>query len=273
MLFKYLPPERVDVLENLRIRFSPLRSLNDPFESMPLVDTTEQREQLVQETLQELDELWTNAHQDDKTDDNFRQLEEARAGALELIDRRLDSAEVGKSLIDLIGSKLGILSLCRTEVSLLMWSHYTNEGKGFVIGFDDSHPFFQELSASNRPTGPIPIVYSMKRNKVSNQDKRFYERLLCEKPIDWSYEEEERVFRLYLSNDGSIGKDGYAQEIFLTELPKEVIQSVYIGYRADSSLVDALLAALDNHAIDCQVYKSQISQNEYKIKFEGLVRA
>lgn len=32
MLFKYLPAERIDVLENLRIRFTPLLSLNDPFE-------------------------------------------------------------------------------------------------------------------------------------------------------------------------------------------------------------------------------------------------
>lgn len=32
MLFKYLPPERIDVLRETRIRFTPLLSLNDPFE-------------------------------------------------------------------------------------------------------------------------------------------------------------------------------------------------------------------------------------------------
>lgn len=32
MLFKYLPPERIDVLYGLKIRFTPLLSLNDPFE-------------------------------------------------------------------------------------------------------------------------------------------------------------------------------------------------------------------------------------------------
>mgnify|MGYP003676340942 CR=1 FL=1 len=32
MLFKYLPPDRIDVLRESRMRFTPLLSLNDPFE-------------------------------------------------------------------------------------------------------------------------------------------------------------------------------------------------------------------------------------------------
>ena len=47
MLFKYLPAERIDVLENLKIRFSPLGSLNDPFEAQPLIDLGEEREQQI----------------------------------------------------------------------------------------------------------------------------------------------------------------------------------------------------------------------------------
>jgi len=38
MLYKYLPVERIDVISNLKVRFSPLKSLNDPFESLPLID-------------------------------------------------------------------------------------------------------------------------------------------------------------------------------------------------------------------------------------------
>ena len=34
-LYKYLCPERVDVLQNLRIRFTQVSALNDPFESFP----------------------------------------------------------------------------------------------------------------------------------------------------------------------------------------------------------------------------------------------
>ncbi|MFT4515696.1 MAG: hypothetical protein ACI91B_004415 [Planctomycetota bacterium] len=40
-LFKYLPPSRLDVLEDLRVRFSQFSALNDPhecFASLDLVD-------------------------------------------------------------------------------------------------------------------------------------------------------------------------------------------------------------------------------------------
>lgn len=34
-LYKYLPPERVDIIQNLKIRFTQVSALNDPFESLP----------------------------------------------------------------------------------------------------------------------------------------------------------------------------------------------------------------------------------------------
>ena len=39
MFFKYMPSIRIDVLRNLKIRFSPFESLNDPFEALPLFDS------------------------------------------------------------------------------------------------------------------------------------------------------------------------------------------------------------------------------------------
>lgn len=37
MLYKYLPPERIDVIKNCKIRFTQLLSLNDPFEHCLLI--------------------------------------------------------------------------------------------------------------------------------------------------------------------------------------------------------------------------------------------
>src|ERR1017187_6101916 len=34
-LFKYLPPDRIDVIERARIRFSPPQAFNDPFDMKP----------------------------------------------------------------------------------------------------------------------------------------------------------------------------------------------------------------------------------------------
>uniref|UniRef100_UPI0020CD2CC1 DUF2971 domain-containing protein n=1 Tax=Vibrio cholerae TaxID=666 RepID=UPI0020CD2CC1 len=44
---------------------------------------------------------------------------------------------------DIIDQSYGILCLSAKEDSLLMWSHYGNSHKGYVIEFDTSHKFFK----------------------------------------------------------------------------------------------------------------------------------
>ncbi|MFQ2730618.1 hypothetical protein ACK3YQ_08160 [Aeromonas caviae] len=40
LLYKYLPPERIDVLKNRSIRFSQPIAFNDPFEFKPVIEST-----------------------------------------------------------------------------------------------------------------------------------------------------------------------------------------------------------------------------------------
>ncbi|MEZ9144725.1 hypothetical protein AB4138_09845, partial [Vibrio sp. 10N.286.52.C3] len=58
MLYKFLPYDRVDVISDLRIRFSPLDSLNDPYEALPSIDLSSLREQEVLKVNDRLDSLW-----------------------------------------------------------------------------------------------------------------------------------------------------------------------------------------------------------------------
>jgi hypothetical protein len=53
-LYKYVPSERLDVLRNLRIRFTQPSAQNDPFEFRPLVD----RFRRPSEARQRLSEEW-----------------------------------------------------------------------------------------------------------------------------------------------------------------------------------------------------------------------
>ncbi len=85
MLYKYMPCERVDVLEKLKIRFSPLPSLNDPFESKPLIDITVERNELVSDMETNIEELWSNTSSHVKTEANRRMLERKKN---ELINHR-----------------------------------------------------------------------------------------------------------------------------------------------------------------------------------------
>jgi len=271
MLFKYLPIERVDVLENLKIRFSPLASLNDPFECQPLVDMKNECSQLLEQIHSGLDELWEHTANEEKTEENRTFLEKKRAELVSDVKEKTNSFVVGQELMSLLSDNLGVLSLSRTENNLLMWSHYADEGKGIVIGFDDEHSFFKQQNLAGRSTRPIPVVYTNKRSKIVPDEDRYYEKLLCEKPRDWAYEEEERLFRVFLSKGDSLTKDAYGMDVILTDLPKTAIKAVYLGYSISEQTKTRTLAAIKSNEILCKIFQARVSLDEYKIEFSDQI--
>lgn len=70
MLYKYLPDNRLDVVKNLKIRFTQPISLNDPFEGLPLIEADIEKYQLLEGQDLELKELWDKTEQSDKTPEN-----------------------------------------------------------------------------------------------------------------------------------------------------------------------------------------------------------
>ncbi|KZK66797.1 hypothetical protein A1L58_05145 [Shewanella baltica] len=271
MLFKYLPIDRIDVLENLKIRFSPLMSLNDPFECQPLIDMKNERDMLLQQMLFDLNELWENTAIEDKTEENRKILEKTKAELIANVQKKTHSFIVGQELIANLSDNLGVLSLSRTEDNLLMWSHYADEGQGLVIGFDEEHEFFKQESLAGQPTRPIPVVYTNKRSKVVPGEERYYEKLLCEKPRDWAYEEEERLFRAFLSKEGCLGKDAYGADVILTDLPKNAIKAVYLGYYTTEDTKKRVISAIKANEISCNIFQASVSLDEYKIEFRDHV--
>ncbi|WP_321413254.1 hypothetical protein [uncultured Desulfobacter sp.] len=74
MLYKYLPPERIDVLSNLRIRFSQPRSLNDPFETAPLINF-DGKAALVEFAEKKFHDFWDSCPSEMQTEENKREFE------------------------------------------------------------------------------------------------------------------------------------------------------------------------------------------------------
>src|SRR5215207_6202259 len=109
MIYKYLPPERVDVLEGLSMRLTPYHELNDPLECRFLVNPIE-REQ----------------------------------AAAEADDFLAEWAEVEVFLRGHFG-QLGILCFSRSPEVMPMWTHYASCHTGLVVGLDSEHPWFQSL--------------------------------------------------------------------------------------------------------------------------------
>jgi hypothetical protein len=131
IVYKYLDPARIDVLEQGRIRFTQPGALNDPFETLPCF--TQYKQAL-------LKSLHVGAQKKFGAEAAQATLTERQA----LIDRAL--LDIPKSM----SRHFVLLSLSKVRNNLLMWSHYTDSHRGFVIGFDSNNPFFSPGQGSSK---------------------------------------------------------------------------------------------------------------------------
>ena len=261
-LYKYLPPERVDVLEKLQIRFSPAISTNDAFELKPLTkgwaskesakkflmprfkdffgkaDTAEKMLQIAitnhpeaettfRATMQMLGpEKWLRMMKDSVE----QNLEEAAANVHTLVEQNWSA--FSENFSQILGTQIGILSLSEDPHNSVMWGHYSDSSRGFVVGFDERHPWFHQKRTENDDFCHLRKVTYIKENCP-----RYFSELTAQdvgysKLEGWSYEKEWRI--LFPLQRGISTKllDRFAQPIVLFPFPADCITEIIIGSRA-----------------------------------------
>ena len=142
-LYKYLHPDRIDVLKSGLIRFTPAGGFNDPFDMKPNIqgvhsrkgwDTefpsaldkviAEQYEALPpeQRKLMTLDQLKNRikANRQSLQDDGYKSLLEITPSIRKTVESAFDA-------------HIGVLSLTEKPDNLPMWAHYADEHRGFVM--------------------------------------------------------------------------------------------------------------------------------------------
>lgn len=220
-LFKYAPAMRVDVIERLRICFSPPSAFNDPFELLPdtrLVETTEWIDQLAPGLVQEIRAL--NPH--------------VSAPALEALIReryRLRMPEQKRIALEAareMHRDNRILSLCKTPpedpAALLMWGHYTDNHRGLVFEFDESHPWVTgHRYRQGEPHDLQEVIYDEKRTGWNGITPR--NEFMFTKSPHWEYEKEVRLFRF--ARDPAFQSTEHVDS--LLPFPPELLRSVTLG--------------------------------------------
>ncbi|EKO3898862.1 hypothetical protein P0F33_002945, partial [Vibrio metschnikovii] len=105
MLFKFLPEDRVDVVKNLSIRFSPISSLNDPFEQMPLpyIDLHAAQLKAIEDIEISMMEFWSQTAIKDKTTENKEILDNGTVELIQNVLCTLSSDNVAVELNNLFG--------------------------------------------------------------------------------------------------------------------------------------------------------------------------
>ena len=245
MLYKYATSDRVDILQNMKVRFTPFDQLNDPFECWFLVEPMPSEKERA-------------------TEDDYV----------------AEWATVCVWLGNRIG-QLGLLCLSRCCDNLLMWSHYASDHRGIVLGFDEYHDFFRQTASYIDPDyrteeviklpgfGTLRDVrYASEVPRIEHGEQVPFHAFFT-KGLDWEYEHEVRIFRS-LRDAPTITGDRLTR-IHLFDIPAEVIRQVILGARASRETEEKVISALAHEDLrHVRLDRARLTRREFGLKFENV---
>ena len=220
-LYKYVTADRaltcIPEVGNGTLRATQPAALNDPFECALVVAGSR--------ALEERDKIATlltaiNARKP-VTEKDVDEAQERHGG---LFLRQL--------FADRISTKFGLISFAADPFHPLMWSHYTVDGSGFVIGYDVSEldnlvgegGCLRAVQYEDFP--PLIQTPDVMASEMSNLPL-----MLSRKSRHWSYEDE---WRLIIELNATIGTglmDQHRQPVNLVPISNEAVVSVYYTER------------------------------------------
>jgi len=246
-LFKYLHPDRTDVLRSQSIRFSSPAVLNDPFELKPHLARLASPEYMAAEMAAEMDRSLPRILREelDKLPLELRSLISAES-LTKLLRRQLPEAQIALEGISVamlpllqqamarkLEELIGILCLTQVNDSLLMWAHYADSHRGFVVEFDESSSFFDcRVSQDDELRHLRKVTYCVNRPSLVLADVEDFSALVT-KGTDWEYEAEWRMLMPLASASHVLGEG--AEAIHLFGFPPAAVKSVILGCRMTST--------------------------------------
>jgi hypothetical protein len=302
-LYKYLHPDRTDLLQNRKIRYSQIYALNDPFEGKPYYENlapdevltsilTKSFNQLPLNPLESfadelisglrgklgdmpsdiVDDIESAFHEILPTPENPNRTKEAFgdfvSGELIPLARTMGS-EIRRGNVRTFNTQLGILCLSEVCDSNLMWAHYAANSRGFVVGFDDSNPYFKDSPPKESMVNRLyEVDYSATRPAADHMIELAFRDILLTKPLEWHYEREQRHIR-YLSDGEPLGNvDELGEPIYLFGFPADIVAEIVFGSRMSAENKAILIAGLN--ADDFQhvkIFQASESDTKYELLF------
>lgn len=222
VIYKYVPFERKDILENGVIRFTQPGAFNDPFEMHPSFDLMSKADMA--------------ALPDAPDRPGMKLLTPEALGAMFSALREGLRRETGRTVKgpgywslnnnlvarSSLAAEYGVLSLTTSPNNLLMWAHYADRHRGFIVGFNE--PLL--LSAMPLDTQVGAVQYTENRPVLSYSTLHSTSVLFRKSP-EWTYEQEWRIVRPLKQSRHRIDHPDYPIHLF--ELPLASISMIILG--------------------------------------------
>ncbi len=253
IVYKYLPAERIDVLENSAIRFTQPCDLNDPFETLP--NFSSYRERLRSSVIAKRVEKFGS--------------DSANVG-LEILDLMIDGTLLNFS--EILSPYFGVLSLSRCRDNILMSSHYANNHSGFVIGFDSSNSFFDPANGK-AIDGLRPVIYSNEHAVVPKNGFQFCDEaemreanqyLFFTKSADWGYEQEMRILADPGSANRRIARENQA-DICLFSFARDAVKEIVIGARMPTDSLQRFVEIWQMTYSHAELYLASLNPTSFTV--------
>jgi hypothetical protein len=268
--YKYVPPERVDVLLNLLIRYTQPTAQNDPFEFRLIGDLIFRDAGVLRTLASDFIQFIRYEFENEILGRAADGLEHALTLSQDVAEDRRDAllSEQVSMAWDLLRNRYGILSLTDDPANLLMWAHYTASHTGFLIGFEGDNLWFEhnripEDESKRDCAYDLRLIRKVKYIDVGveNSVSRVGKDLFHVKSKLWEYESEWRMLRPLDKHHTKIGKD-----VFLFRVPPSSISSVILGVRSSSALESEIKKIIGDNGNLQHVYVGRAKESSSSIR-------
>lgn len=260
-IFKYVTEERIDILKDSCIRFTQPSRFNDPFDVFPYLKAIAD-DKYVEELIEsgwneaEIDKIWEETYIKMSEESPIVKCipkEKLRELTLQHIPKlkniyesfsnqffKLNDPAMRQRFLLSIGKALdafGILCVAERSDNLLMWAHYSNGHRGFVIEFDETHSYFDRRTKPDEIRRHLKkVIYSKQRPEIMFYDSRISEsenldiwisKFFWNKGDSWEYEQEWRMFDILKDCQKKIPKGN--EDVYLFSLPLDCVKGVILG--------------------------------------------
>ncbi len=276
IIYKYLHPARISGIQDCLIRFTQYGDFNDPFELNPHIDKLAEENEIKALVGRDFVKIIEEQYSKNPIISAFI----SKKAFIDLALTQEDSVKnsvVGleKHFVKLLpgmlqktaNSLLGALSLSEICNHELMWSHYADEHKGFVVGFESSNQFFNQQKSSEDELRHLRKIEYRDKPPIINLMKTNATELFFVKSKKWEYEDEWRMVLPLSDATKVIKKDPYDVNLF--RFPATSIKKIIIGARASDSNRSAIRSLVAKREFShVELYSAHLDSSSYGILIE-----